>query len=479
MGKLFRLAGTTFAVIMAVAGWCGAEVARTVSAASEPAFVYYTLDPIVVYTDDEDTLLTIEVATTGVDVAGVRLVAPVEYDLFDDGTCGDRVAGDGIFTTDRARSSRKYGSLRFGTHEVNGRYHIVIDLDGGGQEEYWLAGGFVKPDLHIPAVRKGDGMYATSHAFFIVDPEGALLDTTDWPLGYIHCGQGQFGVFEKLYSVYPDAFDFAIVMPAHPIYDPSRDFAENVPYFIGVSNDVENIGGAVFDNTEQFHSDGRLMGMIYHSWGYGSILDHEFGHRWSAYLGTAYDLSGCDDCFGPHWNPLSDIAGQMSAFILHPDAPYGGGHLLSNGDGTWRIDRQPGNDTPYSSIDLYAMGLIPPSEVEPIHILIDPDTRDVNHVTCSTIETITIEDIMATEGGEREPSWEDSPKEFTVAMVVVKNADFTQAEYDFYTSVARYFSSTEQGELSMTTFYHATGGRASLDARLPVAPRVASGRVSP
>lgn len=478
MEQLSRLAGA-FLLILVVAGWCGAEGAQTGAAASEPAFVYYTLDPIVIYADDEETRLTLEVATTGVGVTGVRLVSPEQRDLFDDGTRGDRVAGDGIYTTNRAQASRKYGTMRFGTHETNGRYHIAIDLEGGGQEEHWLGIGFVSPNLHYPVARKGDGMYATSHAFFIVDPEGELLDTRDWPLGYIHCGQSQFGVFEKLYSVYPDAFDFVIIMPAHPIYDPSRDFAENVPYFIGARNDVENIGAAIFDNTGRFYSDGRLKGMIYHSWGYGSILDHEFGHRWSAYLGTAYDVSGCEDCFGPHWNPLSDIAGQMSAFIMHPDAPYGAGHLLSNGDGTWRIDRQPGNDTPYSSIDLYAMGLIPSSEVEPIHILVDPDTTDVNHVTCSEVETITIDDIMAAEGGEREPSWEDSPKEFTVAMVVVKNADFTQAEYDFYTSIVRYFTSTEQGELSLTTFYHATGGRASLDATLPVEPRSASGRVRP
>lgn len=479
MTKSIGLVWTTILAILMTSGSLRAEEPRAGASSGETAFLYYSLDPIVVYTDDADTPVTLEVATSGEDVTRVRLVSPVQVDLFDDGTAGDRIPGDGIFTTDRAQPGPSYSNLSFGTHGTSGRYHVAIDHDDGRQDDHWLGVGLVAPDQRFPATAKGDGLYATSHAFFIVDQEGTLLDTRDWPLGYIHCGHAQFGVFEKLYSVYPDAFDFVVVMPAHPIYDPSRDFAENSPYFIRARNDVENIGIDVYDNTARFFSEGRLMGMVYHSWGYGSILDHEFGHAWSADLGSAYDLSGCEDCQGSHWNPMSDIAGQMSAFLFHPEAPWGAGHLLSNGDGTWRIDREPGNDTPYSSLDLYAMGLIPPSEVEPIHVLVDPDTTDVNRVTCQTVETLTIDDIIAAEGGERKPSWRDSTKEFKVAMVVVKNTDFTPAEFAFYSLVARYFTSTERGELSMTTFHHATSGRASLDARLPVEPRRAGGRVSP
>jgi hypothetical protein len=314
---------------------------------------------------------------------------------------------------------------------------------------------------------------------FIEDPSGELLDTRDWPLGFVHCGQTQFGVFDALYSVYPDVFDFVIVMPAHPIYDPDRSYAENVPYFVHAKNEIENIGIALFDNTARFFSDGRLMGMIYHSWGYGAILDHELGHAWSAGLGTAYDLSRCDDCYGPHWNPLTDIAGQMSAFVFHPDAPSGAGHLLDNGDGTWRIDREPGDNTPYSELDLYAMGLIPASEVGPVSLLVDPDLTDVSRVTCSNVEIFTIDDIIAAEGGPRVPAYDDSPRRFDVAMVVVKNTQFTDAEFAFYSLISKYFSSIDQGDWSLTTFYQATGGRAVLNTFLPVSPRTTGGRVRP
>ncbi len=443
-------------------------------------FLYYSLDPLVVYKGDDATLMTLEVATTGLGVDSVRLVGPHELELLDDESGGDRVAGDGIYTSDRVEHRTQYGQLAFGgTHATSGRLHVVIDLADGGQEEYWLGCGVVAPNQRFWAAKKGEGLYATSHAFFIEDPAGDLLDTQDWPLGFVHCGQSQFGVFEKLYSVYPDVFDFVIVMPAHPIYDPDRNFAENVPYFVHAKNEIQNIGLDIYDNTPRFFSQGRLMGMIYHSWGPGSILDHEIGHAWAANLGRVYDLAYCDDCYGPHWNPLTDIAGQMSAFLFHPDAPIGAGHLLDNGDGTWRIDREPGDNTPYSDLDLYAMGLIPASEVGPISTLVDPDTTDAGRVTCTTIETTTIDDIIAAEGGERVPDFADSPKEFSIAMVVVKNAEFTPAEFAFYSLVAKYFASTEQGDWSLTTFHQATGGRATLNPLLPVAPRSAGGRVSP
>ncbi len=59
-----------------------------------------------------------------------------------------------------------------------------------------------------------------------------------------------------------------------------------------------------------------------------------------------------------------------------------------------------------------------------------------------------------------------------MAFVVVKNKAFTAAEYAFYSLISKYFASTEQGEYSLTTFYTATGGRATLNPRLPVTAHV-------
>jgi hypothetical protein len=87
---------------------------------------------------------------------------------------------------------------------------------------------------------------------------------------------------------------------------------------------------------------------------------------------------------------------------------------------------------------------------------------------------VTIQDIIKAEGGERTPSWKNSPKKFNVAFIVVKNKAFTPAEYAFYSLISKYFASKEQGEFFLTTFYTATGGRAELNPKLPVSVSVKS-----
>jgi len=311
-------------------------------------------------------------------------------------------------------------------------------------------------------------IYATQYALFIVDEDGDLFDITEWPLGNIKCGKENFGVTQKLYSVLPDSFDFIITMPTHPIHKPDN-YAENVPYFVRAKNDIQNIGIDIFDNTTDFGSAGRLMGTIYHSWGYGSILDHEIGHAWCADIGESLNLcKGEDSGYTNHWNKYSDIAGQMAYLLPNPNADFGAGHLFDNGDGTWRIEREPTDNMPYSRLDLYCMGLVSKEDVPPIHILGDIDDTDHLAVTAGSVETITIDDIIVAEGGERIPSFADSPKEFNIAFVAVKHKEFTDADYAYYSNVSKYFASEEQGFPSLTTFYTATGGRARLDPTLHI-----------
>ena len=439
----------------------------------ENALQYYYIDPMVVQKGDTSATLTIEVTTTGTHISRVYLVPSpgnyvVETDLVDDGTNGDRVAGDGIYTASNVPINTNNMNLNigFGTHATTGPDVIVEKTDGPSESDY-LRIGVIAEDQNFAAVELADGLFATQYAFFIEDPDGIVLDTENWPLGDVRCGKEHFEASQLLYSVLPDSFDFIIVMPAHAIFDPDRNYAENVPYFVRVKNDIQNIGIDLFNNTSDFGSAGRLKGMIYHSWGYGAILDHEIGHFWCADLGESLNLTRCADCYGNHWNPLSDIGGQMCAFLFHPDLVYAG-HLNDNGDGSWRIERDPDDNEPYSNLDLYAMGIIPSTDVLPIHLLVNPDLTDYTRVTAESVITYTIDDIIAAEGGERIPSYLDSPKKFNVAFIAVKNKPFTAEEYTFYSLISKYFASQEQGTSSLTTFYHATGGRATLNPDLGI-----------
>jgi len=445
------------------------------------SFLYYRFDPPVIYSDGR-TPTTLEVATTGWGIAEVLVELPELgfRPMYDDGTHGDRVAGDGIYTLEGITVSLPIRSFG-GTHAVSGFEVKIIKSDGTEEVNREPSLGLVDADQWFPAVQLGQGpfrgeaVYATAYALFIVDPFGSALGTPNWPLGSVRCGRRTFAAFHKLYSFFPDLFDFVIVMPSGGIFDPKRDYAENVPYFVAAKNEVRHIGIPLFDKTAAFGSRGRLRGMIYHSFGVGSILDHEIGHAWSALFGRKLGLTDWDGrtrydyrTTRHHWNPYTDIAGQMAAFVSHPDVQYGAGHLMDNGDGTWRIEREPADDTPYSKLDLYLMGLIPPEEVPPIHLLVDPDLSHPQRVTAEQVKTYTIEQLMGAEGGERIPSWRDSQKEFNIAFIIVKDRPFTPAEFAFFSLVARYFASRERGDLSLTTFYAATGGRATLNARLPI-----------
>lgn len=449
-------------------------ISPDVHSAPVDSFLYYSFDPPVIYNDGQ-TPTVLEVATTGQGIAQVLVELPeVGYSsMYDDGTHGDRTAGDGIYTLEGITLSAPIRSFE-GTHGSYGFGVKIVKNDGTEEINWEPTLGLVSADQYFPAIELSKGLfpreaiYATEYALFIVDPYGDTLGTPNWPLGNIKCGRTAFAAFHKLYSVFPDVFDFVVIMPSGAIFDPQRDYAENVPYFVRAKNEVQHIGISLFDNTARFGSQGRLRGMIYHSFGVGSILDHEIGHSWAADFGQAFDLTYCERCYGNHWNPYSDIAGQMAAYIFHPEVPLGSGHLMDNEDGTWRIEREPADNTLYSKLDLYLMGLIPPEEVPPIHLLINPDFSDPQRVTAQRVETYTIEQLMAAEGGERRPSWRESPREFNIAFIAVKNKEFTPAEFAFFSLVAKYFASQEQGDLSLTTFYTATGGRATLNARLPI-----------
>ena len=357
---------------------------------------YYTVDPNVVFRGDTSTQINIRVATSGQDISRVHIVAPIETDLFDDGTNGDEVANDGIYSIDGVDHLIDVEGLFFGgTHNSRGHFNLYIEKNDASIEEHWLRIGLVHEDENFEVTQLADDIYATQYALFIVDEDGDLFDITEWPLGNIRCGKENFGITQKLYSVLPDIFDFIITMPTHPIHKPDN-FAENTPYFVRAKNEIQNIGIDIYDNTADFGSAGRLMGTIYHSWGYGSILDHEIGHAWCADIGASLNLcKGEDSGYSNHWNKYSDVAGQMAYLLQNPNADNGAGHLFDNGDGTWRIEREPTDNMPYSMLDLYCMGLVPKEDVPPIHILSDIDDTDHLAVTAGSVETITIDDIIA------------------------------------------------------------------------------------
>lgn len=440
--------------------------ARPLFAARVGSFLYFWFDPQVIFNDGISST-TLRITTDNKDIAKVFLQAAGGrwLQLYDDGSHGDHKAGDGKFSLNKITSDTLGISampLRFGGTHASYGFKTKIVKKSGAVQTHWEVGiGLVDKNQAFTPVQKGTGLFATPYAFFIVDPGGKTLGAKI-PIGKVRCGDVAFLAFQKLYSVFPDIFDFVVVMPAAQIFDPSRNYAENVPYEITVKNRIRNIGLPLKDNTEKFFSKGRLQSMIYHSFGYGPILDHEIGHRWVMAFGERLGLSN-----GMHWEKDTDIGGQMSEYVFLPRK----GHLVDNGDGSWRIEPPDDANHPYSKLDLYLMGLIPPSQVPPIHKLINPDYSNPDRVIAESVKTYTIQQVMQAEGGQRNPVWTNAPHGFRLALIAVKNKAFKPAEYAWFSLVAKYFGSQARGDLSLTTFYNATGRRGTLNARLPVESR--------
>ncbi len=439
---------------------------------------WYQATPSVVWCGDAQSTTTLEVHIVGrEDVARVWMTdlgtseEEGRGELFDDGTHGDQIAGDNIFTlSDVVLPCRVSNFMFHGWANWLGFLRVEL-VDGRATgNNYGLLVGTVDPKYKdaFEVVELGPGLTATAYSFFIEDTAHEVID--DYPVATVYCGTSNFVAFQKLYSVFPDVFDFAALMPGMVIFRP-QDLAENVPYNVLVKNEVQHIGIDIFDNTAAFGSAGKLKSVTYQSFGTIAIFDHEIAHTWGAAIGQNLGLLGDQytwDVNQGHWNPNADMEGQLGNYYFDNSGAVG--HFGYNGDEIWRLIPNYVAE-PYSPLELYVMGLIPPEEVPPIHILSSPDTANTEMIKPASYRTVTIEEIMASEGGPRVPSHVDSPKDFSMAFIVTQDRPYDDAAYAFFSLISYQLTSRQpvsEYETSLAPFYWATGGRATLETRLPL-----------
>lgn len=384
-------------------------------------------------------------------------------ELFDDGTHGDVKANDRVFTlADVALPGRS------GRDDMDPGFHtwwgfLRVELADGTLlgNDYGMIVGMADPEYknQFPVRRFGNGLSATPWAFFIEDSGYQVMDS--YPVANVYCGTKNYQAYKKLYSVYPDVFDFALLTPGMQIFRP-KDLAENVPYNVQVSNAVKNIGIRVFDNTGKFGSAGRLKSVQFESFSCYEIADHETGHNWAAYIGKRLGLLEKNNY--AHWNSLSDIGGQMGYFYFEGDRI---GRFKFNGDGTWHLTPNTAVE-PYSPLELYVMGLVPSSEIPDIHVLKNPDFTNPERITAETYQTISAKQLEKAMGGERIPSAEDSQKDFTMAVLVTQDLPFNDAAYAFFSLYSQELGRKSAPRMHdyFAPFFWATGGRATLNTFL-------------
>ena len=250
-------------------------------------------------------------------------------------------------------------------------------------------------------------------------------------------------VAREFYRTHSDDFDSLILFTN---FESNLDEVGILAFAISVQNDVLGIGnpsrGEIFpqfDHTAAYGSQGNLKSFLTmknlkvwednpleNTFGPAtstlSVLAHEFGHTWIAFIDPPVLLTQDR----AHWN-----------FFLHTSGSLlGGNDIQDNGDGTFTTLAP--KDL-YSPLDLYLIGLLKQEEVPPTFLVTEPHDLDIpppydeQIISPSDLQRlyslgdvsfrgekqeIRIEDIISI-NGERIPNAESSQKDFRTAFILL------------------------------------------------------------
>ena len=462
VGKI--IGGLSGAIILILPVLVALAFILRVSAQATPEIQLVELNPLAIFADgiDETTISVHLSAPTESVIVRFRSwapcpltidgVSPDSLELFDDGTHGDSVAGDLVFT--RSGFTVSCGATF--------RDHFVIDFGAAkGRGEYYAVDP-TERDIDVselgPTVRRSE---------YIVN-----LQDDAGPFRPFPQSVKLQSLARQFYEYFPDDFDFLAIA--------STVLQETTPYFhVRVKQEVQGIGLALYDDTASFGSAGRLQGVSYVGGPYGvGSLYHELMHQWGVALDDSLEIS-----MGSHWGAV-DIPGKL--FGLDFEANGDGSFTITRGRGPFIIDINGRlRSTPYPPMELYLMGLIPPEEVPPMTVLrgIDPATARIGNVVRPTgTRMVEIGEVIGVHG-PRIPDHTSSQKEFRLAGVLVTSGRLaTNAEMVVFDRFMRDFSSDAAslpasfplifGDTRQTIpFRAATGGRATIEAATVASPQ--------
>jgi hypothetical protein len=376
----------------------------------------------------------------------------VDRPMFDDGTNGDLVAADGTWTIlfpandivsklTPARVQRPI--VGFCEPAGGGRLNVI--------GEVWTA------SLGLPAVQSIDGnAQQTDYIVNFIASRSQLLsfNAAFWA--------------NRFYAIHRDNFDFLNFLLVSG--------ARGNRYHFGVRNDVQGIGLSIFNNTAQYGSSGRLKGCTVFPIPYffdtgAPAFSHETGHQWINFLQGTPFASGT-----PHW-PRGDIAINVMGFSI-PGSGAGGTYSYTftpNGAGGFTVGApNPMNTSTFNTMELYLMGLAPPTEVGNFFVLNNQNQNLTlgQVLQPSEFTVVAVSNVIAARGA-RAPDSASAQKTFRCATVVLSEQlldSYAMSFYDWFARRAEHKQplSYAEGLANGTAnpFYAATGGRGVMFASI-------------
>lgn len=299
------------------------------------------------------------------------------------------------------------------------------------------------------------------------------------------------GYSAHFYEYFSDQFDFLIFIPNLNHYQKDWDGWDFYGRHYSVYNDLKGIGKGTYFASE-YGSAQKLQGVIALSevmndlpleiGVYRSLDDgrpappsrtslyigpflHELMHRWANFIihPTGHWT----------WNSANGILGgfDIATLVDHGDGRYSANGSVPGFDG-FSNGGWAGNYIPYSPIELYLAGLIPPEEVpdlwvageQCIGVVDEADDWDYKSFITHQARTYTIEDIIA-EHGPRIPDHTQSQKDFRAAVILLISEDYpadTRTLDILSEDVASVSYAGYDQDDKFYNFYEATDGRATI-----------------
>src|ERR1044072_6871114 len=440
----------------------GLSDSSTAFAQTELQVVYSKFDPNVIRSDrTQPVLFEAKVAGSISRVALEYTTDPqqvgVELAMRDDGTGGDRVAGDSVYTVTVQASLLTQGLPVMDVFRVFVVFLYVFPLPGNPLQGNVFAEIITDQIPRLPVTSLAADAQRTTHVVNLVDSDfvtGANPDVTR--------------ITKRFYQLVGDDYDFVIVVNVLSRFQTRFPFA--------TKNEVRGIGQNIFTNAVEYGSAGKLSGItvfpisaFFDGADYG--YQHELGHQWINFLNMQPLAFGI-----PHW-PISSMAGGIMGFSFGANSqgleyPC----LLTSEPGGIRLT--PRNGPPvFNDLDLYLMGLLPANQV-PNQIVFAEQNKALttpcnNQLFTGPVTQISITDIVNTFGA-RIPDSSNAPKNFKVATILVsKDGLLGEDEMAFYNYFSRRAEETQELPLHLglakgTTkpFVVTTRGLGSMNAQI-------------
>ena len=264
-----------------------------------------------------------------------------------------------------------------------------------------------------------------------------------------------------VYRWFADEFDYLLFLSN---LDDLPEGARYYGVYLSVMNDTLGLGQNRY-YTSRFGSAGKLRGVIHFPYRDGLLYGpglHELHHAWGNYA--------VPSATGGHWG-FSSANGQHGGFDRAELASLGDNRYSAGGFGTFANG---GNGVPYSPIELYFAGYVPPEEVPDLWFAPDGEwvvtndelvrTADGQAIfTAREVRDYSIDDIIA-ENGRRVPAMADAPWHHRAAVVLLVDDDHpaTPAQLERLSEHVRQISHPQEDSSSLYNYYEATGGRGTI-----------------